>query len=746
MTVSSQTNVVQYNGNGATVTWPTTFRFFKNADLVVTKRSVAGVTTLLTLNTDYSVTGANALSGGNVITTNALAAGELLTIARVLTVQQLTDLRNQGDYFAEIHEDVFDYLTMLIQQTGESDSRALRHPRDSEHYQAEARRIVNMEDPVDGQDATTKNWVSSYFGALIDGATGLINTTTGILYDAGTLFDYLRFGVSRSVDSIASLRLLSPARNQRAFVMGYYAPGDGGGGAYFLDSTDTTSADNGGNIIVGSGGSRWKLSQTGAISAKQFGAKGDGINNDSVPINAALATGRLIYCPAGSYRFLGTVTMSQGGGLQGDGEKTQFVRGFTGGQMIRHPGGNQLGSPIILRDFCITKELSIVVANGDTGIDIGYSSAWGGRGDISNIIIIYQWDGFKWKGGTMNPITNVQVHEGKGNGFLGIDARGELVSCLAQYNAGHGFFFYAQNQNETGIQLTSTGTFGNQGYGYLFDAASGVIGANIYMKGVSSSTDGIGGIGFVKEYRQIWMTQILIESAGDAYIPYPSFVVHNDAKGLYIVGGCQQIAGSDIFIQTCRSSGIYMDSVQRCALSNLTVIGNGTGGLGGEHAVGVNFNSGVIDTLITNLIANYGGAQTVDIASANVNNQVDIAGADFRNYSGLAAATGIRFTTVARTSASSTVPSGSTVLLPPYYDYLDVSGTTSISSITASWRGRKVVLRFLAACTVVDGGGSGGGSGGGNLQLAGNLTANTGTTLTLICDGSYWSEMSRSIV
>lgn len=316
MTVSNTTSVVQYSGNGVTVAWPTGFRFFKNTDLVVIKRSAAGGSTLLALNVDYSVSGANSVNGGTVNTTNPLLGGatpDFLTIARVLTVQQLTDLRNQGNYFAEIHEDVFDYLTMLIQQTGESDSRALRHPRDSEHYQAEARRIVNMEDPQDPQDATTKNWVSSYFANLIDQATGLINTTIGILYDSGTLFDYLRFGVNRTVDSIAALRLLSGARNQRAFVLGYYANGDGGGGAYFLDTTDTTSADNGGTIIVGGDGGRWKLCGSALVTIRQFGAKGDGVTNDTSAIQAglnwAIGVNRQLFAPAGTYRITSGLVM-----------------------------------------------------------------------------------------------------------------------------------------------------------------------------------------------------------------------------------------------------------------------------------------------------------------------------------------------------------------------------------------------------------------------------------------------------
>lgn len=337
MTVSNTTSVVQYTGNGATVNWPTGFRFFKNTDLVVTRRSVAGVTTALILNTDYSVTGANALNGGTVTTTNPLAVGELLTIARVLTVQQLTDLRNQGDYFAEIHEDVFDYLTMLIQQTGESDSRALRHPRDSEHYQAEARRIVDLEDPVDVQDATTKGWVNRYFGSLIDGATGLINTTTGILYDAGTLFDHLRFGVARTVDTISALRLLSASRNQRAFVLGYYARYDGGGGQYAVDQADTTTPDNGGSVIVAADGiTRWKLVHNGTLDTAQFGCS-TSLSDNAARFNAAsnyVATfGGKLTIQASELTFTNQIffkngVIYEGRGVKIDGGGTKFT--YTG--------------------------------------------------------------------------------------------------------------------------------------------------------------------------------------------------------------------------------------------------------------------------------------------------------------------------------------------------------------------------------------------------------------------------------
>lgn len=124
-------------------------------------------------------------------------------------------------------------------------------------------------------------------------------------YDGLGQFSYIDLpavsvsGVTAPVlSSIASLKLLDKTVNTRAFVLGYYTQGDGGGGAYWYDSTDTTSVDNGGTVIVATDGGRWKLARTLTVSVKQFGAKGDGVagvgTDDYTAIENALAWARSI--------------------------------------------------------------------------------------------------------------------------------------------------------------------------------------------------------------------------------------------------------------------------------------------------------------------------------------------------------------------------------------------------------------------------------------------------------------------
>lgn len=115
---------------------------------------------------------------------------------------------------------------------------------------------------------------------------------------------------NRVVTSIAALRAISKVNYNQVFVTGYYAQGDGGGGAYYLDVSDTTSADNGGTIIVAADGGRWKLVWYGSVSALQFGAKPDAGTTDNSTVfanmRAWVAAGALknkLRFPTGNYGY-----------------------------------------------------------------------------------------------------------------------------------------------------------------------------------------------------------------------------------------------------------------------------------------------------------------------------------------------------------------------------------------------------------------------------------------------------------
>lgn len=312
----------RYTGNGVTTIFTIPFLLLAASDLDVFLDGVEIVS-------GFTITGVGNPTSTITFTTAPPSLSSILLSLNV-PFERLNDYQENGDFLSSTVNRDFDRIWQALKQLFRYSTRALTlgffDVDGSGAYRAKGNKISDLADPVSLQDAVTKNWVT----LLLDGVSGAVNTTTGILYDAGTLFDHLRFGVARTVDSISALRLLSSARNQRAFVLGYYAKGDGGGGAYFVDVGDTTSVDNGGTIIVAADGSRWKLQVTDAVSIKQFGAVGDGVTHDHAYINAALAASLNVFAPPGTYLLGQTLYGRPRARLWGSiAESTQFKRDGT---------------------------------------------------------------------------------------------------------------------------------------------------------------------------------------------------------------------------------------------------------------------------------------------------------------------------------------------------------------------------------------------------------------------------------
>jgi hypothetical protein len=255
-----------------------------------------------------------------------------------------------------------------------------------------------------------------------NGAGGYTNVTslTGLSYSSGAL-TVTASTIPTAATSMANLRTISTTGFVQGTVVtlaGYYNPGDGGGGDFVWESSDTT-ADNGGTVIKVTATSTGRLhriqpsSNYGSqlpnttLDIRWFGAIPD-VSTDCTPgilaaYNSAVFGGSnespALYAPAGQYLLLTKLNLSAGSStaftLFGDGmNATIFVYYFQSSDTamwdignfpyvsIRNVGFTNLGGVAISKYlyFHTIAELDLegIRAGGLSGtfIDVQTVTAW----------------------------------------------------------------------------------------------------------------------------------------------------------------------------------------------------------------------------------------------------------------------------------------------------------------------------------------------------------------------------------
>tara|TARA_R110000796_G_scaffold252537_2_gene387474 strand:+ start:24231 stop:28196 length:3966 start_codon:yes stop_codon:yes gene_type:complete len=127
MSVQTETNRIQYTGNGSLITaYPIPFLFFDNAHIIAVETDSAGVETTLALTTNYTLTGVDDPAGGELTSVIAVPITSTLTIYRDVEATQETTYTEQGAFPANQHEEALDKLTMLVQQIQRGLERTFR--------------------------------------------------------------------------------------------------------------------------------------------------------------------------------------------------------------------------------------------------------------------------------------------------------------------------------------------------------------------------------------------------------------------------------------------------------------------------------------------------------------------------------------------------------------------------------------------------------------------------------------------
>ena len=178
---------------------------------------------------------------------------------------------------------------------------------------------------------TLKNYVDTYFDNL-DIQTEVNNKLDEMVED-GTLQEimasYLETRAIFGFDTISGMKTATNLiSGSYAKTLGFYSLNDGGGATYFVrDVLNTDTIDEITLFALSDPDLVAELVIEDSMSVKQFGAKGDGSNNDTTNIQAALNKCSKVYVPSTDnyYKINNSLTFHDGLTIYGDGEKSKIL-------------------------------------------------------------------------------------------------------------------------------------------------------------------------------------------------------------------------------------------------------------------------------------------------------------------------------------------------------------------------------------------------------------------------------------
>lgn len=145
-------------------------------------------------------------------------------------------------------------------------------------------------------------------------------------------------------------------------------------GTFTRDDHDTTTADDGGTVIVDVLGRRWKRVYSGAVSVMWFGAKGDGTTDDSAAIQSALNTYESVEFDRHAVYLSGNLSISQVGVVPGQGDGIRDIN-FNGATLLLK-AGSSWALKIQNSDFVNVRNIKLDMNNVANAKGIWHSGGW----------------------------------------------------------------------------------------------------------------------------------------------------------------------------------------------------------------------------------------------------------------------------------------------------------------------------------------------------------------------------------
>ncbi|WKE01837.1 phage tail fiber domain-containing protein [Enterobacter asburiae] len=302
MSVPNQTPYIIYNANGMTTVFPFEFYIINPGDIQVTINGVE-------ITSGYTVSGTGNVGGGDIIFLTPPAAGSVVMLERVVPTYRLTDYQDNGDLLADTVNKDFDRLWMAIQRSFIYLGLALRRPLLGGPFNAEGYRISDLGEPSLPSDATTKEYVDNVaLGRVLRVPESYVAPVPAVSSRANRLLAFNSEGNPIAViaesgsASDVLIDLASSANGKGDSLIAVKQP--------FPNSVPRTQHDK----------------NAECISVMDFGAKCDGITDDTIAFKNALAASYHINVPEGEIKITDGLHPRDGTIISGAGKNLTKIK------------------------------------------------------------------------------------------------------------------------------------------------------------------------------------------------------------------------------------------------------------------------------------------------------------------------------------------------------------------------------------------------------------------------------------
>lgn len=349
-----------YLGNDVTTEFSIGFKYTNEDSVKVYIKRSGGEETLLP-NTDYSFVNETTLkfpASGSSET--VLANGDVLTIQRETAVENDFVFSNQKRLFPEDVMEADDNEMRILQEHARQLGRALVLPPTSQVDPGDViGQVERVYDSIDNVDAVADsisdvNNVSDNMTKVSDVSSNMtsIDTVAGDISNIDAVANNIS-NVNDVADNAtninscaANMSAITDAPNQAANAQKWAEGSDEDvselGGTHSAKGWATQEANNYSVTSDGSTTSRTLKDRfADIINVKDFGAKGDGIENDTIPVQKAIDTGKAVFFPQGVYKITDELLIKTAG---------QYLFGVGSGWSYSYPSGHEDTGSTLLFD------------------------------------------------------------------------------------------------------------------------------------------------------------------------------------------------------------------------------------------------------------------------------------------------------------------------------------------------------------------------------------------------------------